>query len=113
MIGSTLTHAQGGLKSVCDTISIPSTVSIGNCGDPMVHGDYIIGPFGKNEANIDFNLSVYNRWGEALWQSTNPENQWDFIYKNTLLQAGTYFYKCSFVCDGEETSLSGNITLIR
>lgn len=39
-----------------------------------------------------YNLKVYNRWGEQLWESTDTQDQWDATYKGKPVQSGVYFW---------------------
>jgi gliding motility-associated-like protein len=39
-----------------------------------------------------YNLQVYNRWGEQLWESSNINEQWDATYKGKAVQSGVYFW---------------------
>ncbi len=41
----------------------------------------------------DFNLIVYNRWGEVIWESNNSESGWDGTYGGKLVPAGSYVWK--------------------
>jgi gliding motility-associated-like protein len=38
----------------------------------------------------NFELRLYNRWGELIWESYDPYEMWDGTYKGTLVQQGTY-----------------------
>jgi len=38
----------------------------------------------------NFELLVYNRWGEIVWESKNPSETWDGVYKGELVMDGTY-----------------------
>jgi len=38
----------------------------------------------------NFNLKIYNRWGELIWESTNPSEKWDGSYNGQLVQQGIY-----------------------
>lgn len=40
----------------------------------------------------DFHLTVYNRWGEIVWESYNPEGEWDGSYGTTEKKTGTYVW---------------------
>lgn len=40
----------------------------------------------------DFHLMVYNRWGEVVWESYNPEGAWDGTYGTTEAKSGTYVW---------------------
>lgn len=37
-----------------------------------------------------FELQVFNRWGEKVWESRDPEAAWDGTYKGQLVQSGEY-----------------------
>jgi gliding motility-associated-like protein len=37
-----------------------------------------------------FELIIYNRWGEIVWQSHDYEAEWDGTYKGKIVQDGTY-----------------------
>lgn len=41
----------------------------------------------------DFHLTIFNRWGEIVWESYNSEAQWNGSYGNqSLVQDGTYVW---------------------
>jgi gliding motility-associated-like protein len=40
-----------------------------------------------------FHLLVFNRWGEVVWESYNPEASWDGNYGGMLVQEGTYVWR--------------------
>jgi len=62
----------------------------------------------------EFNLKIFNRWGEKLFESSNQAQGWDGTYKNTACPAGVYTYVL-FVKfnDGKILNHSGTLTLIR
>mgnify|MGYP000046341598 CR=1 FL=1 len=44
----------------------------------------------------DFDLEIYNRWGELVWESHNPEAEWDATYGGQggeKVPQGTYVWK--------------------
>jgi gliding motility-associated-like protein len=41
----------------------------------------------------NFDLEIYNRWGELLWDSHNPDAAWDGTYDGKLVEQGTYVWK--------------------
>ncbi|MEX1190901.1 MAG: gliding motility-associated C-terminal domain-containing protein, partial [Brumimicrobium sp.] len=43
----------------------------------------------------DFDLEIYNRWGEMVWESHNPEVGWDGTYggNGQKVKGGTYIWK--------------------
>ena len=61
-----------------------------------------------------FRLEIYNRWGQRVFQSYNPEIQWDGRVNGTYAGLGTYFYRITGDCaDGSHFSKNGDLTLIR
>ena len=41
----------------------------------------------------EFLLSVYNRWGELIWETTNPSGRWDGTYTDgNIVQSGVYVW---------------------
>ncbi len=61
---------------------------------------------------VDFR--VYNRWGEMMFQTSNPEIGWDGTYKGQPQDIGTYIYEIIVALpNGENKVHKGNVTLIR
>lgn len=44
----------------------------------------------------DYQLFVFNRWGEMIWESHDPTSGWDGTYAGTLCQDGIYTWVISF-----------------
>ncbi len=42
-------------------------------------------------------FQVYNRWGQLIFETTDPYNGWDGTYKGTLVVQGTYIYKFQYL----------------
>jgi len=62
-----------------------------------------------------YNLNIFNRWGELIFESNNPIIGWDGTYNNIEVQEGTYTYLVVFNLLNSETvkKVSGDINLIR
>jgi gliding motility-associated-like protein len=41
----------------------------------------------------NFELEIYNRWGEMIWESHDPDASWDGIYGGNLVKEGTYIWR--------------------
>ena len=66
----------------------------------------------KNIHNLT--LNVYNRWGELIWQTTDPSKFWDGINHGHECEIGSYVYYLEVGFDnGEKIQRKGNVTLIR
>jgi gliding motility-associated-like protein len=62
----------------------------------------------------DFNLNVFDRWGELVFTSNNFNVGWDGTFKGKPAMAGTYVYTLNYT-NFKKTSkfLKGNLTLIK
>lgn len=62
-----------------------------------------------------FKMSIYNRWGQLIFESSTVEGQgWDGSLNNTPQPQGVYIYKIEAKFkDGQIESHQGNITLLR
>jgi gliding motility-associated-like protein len=64
--------------------------------------------------NIDeYELRIYNRWGEMVFMTKDIDIGWDGYYKGKLAPQDTYLYIVKSRCvSGKEISTTGSITLI-
>jgi gliding motility-associated-like protein len=44
----------------------------------------------------DFNMQIYNRWGEVIFESRDPSAGWDGTYHGSLVQDGMYSWRIEF-----------------
>lgn len=89
------------------------TVYVPNAFTP--NADNLNDGFGvKGIAINEFSMSIYNRWGEKIYQSNDINEKWMPTYLNQPIQAGTYMYLISYT-DFENKSYrkAGTINLIR
>ena len=63
----------------------------------------------------DFEVFIYNRWGELIWESYDINSGWDGTYNNKICPEGVYFFIAS--CKDPKSSnkfiLQGHITLLK
>ena len=62
-----------------------------------------------------FYFAVYSRWGELLFETTDPSTGWDGIVKGEKANPGAFGYYVKAKCSqgSEEIFRKGNVTLIR
>ncbi len=59
-------------------------------------------------------LAVYDRWGEKVFESGDPNKKWDGTFRNLPLDAGVFvFYFHYTQTNGTDEKRSGNVTLAR
>jgi gliding motility-associated-like protein len=71
---------------------------------------------GRNIDLNQFELTIYNRWGEIIFISQDPNIGWDGAIANKgLAPIGTYTYQVvyRFVNASESETLTGHLNLIR
>jgi gliding motility-associated-like protein len=57
---------------------------------------------------------IYNRWGQQVFESTNPNDGWDGNFKGILQPMDVYAYTLSVeFSDGTHARKTGDITLLR
>jgi gliding motility-associated-like protein len=57
---------------------------------------------------------IFDRWGEMVFESTNPANGWDGSFKGKLCDPDVYDYYLDVICvDGQKNLIKGNITLLK
>lgn len=68
--------------------------------------------YGTNIAS--FHILIFDRWGEAIFESYDVNFVWDATYKGKLVQDGVYTYKLSAVgTDGVYYDKAGHVTVIK
>ena len=66
------------------------------------------------ELITDFEINIYNRWGENIFTSFDKNFTWNGIYKDKLETSYVYDYFLNIEClDFESKFIKGNITIIK
>ena len=97
--------------------------------DPQQHGYYLPNAFTPNGDGINdvwfpgqqvveaesYSLTVFNRWGEVIYNSTNPTDGWDGSASGADAPNGVYVFKAHVVdaISKEDHDLNGHVTLFR
>ena len=103
---------------VQDTVTVVVDI---NCGDFFIPNVFSPNDDGLNDViNVHgrcistFNLQIFNRWGEKVFETSTLENSWDGTFRGKKLDTGVFVYKADGVSlDGQSFKMKGNITLIR
>lgn len=104
--------------SSSDTVS----VIVEECGSML----YVPSAFSPNadENNLElklthkgiskFNIKIYNRWGELLFDADDPDKSWDGLMNGVPAPVGAYVYIVDAIgIDDKLYNLYGTITIIR
>jgi len=59
-------------------------------------------------------FTIFNRWGQVVYNSTSFETGWDGTFNNVKCDIGTYYWELKYVDRyGKEGTMKGDVTLIR
>ncbi len=91
----------------CNTLYIP------NAFIPNSNTN-IFKPYGKILSNAEYIFSIYNRWGQLIFETNDPEKGWDGTFKGDLVPIGVYIYHVRMynkIADSFETT--GTVTVLQ
>lgn len=68
-----------------------------------------------NKNLVKFNLQVYNRWGEKVFETNDVTEGWNGVYRDREQGLGVYVWECSYMFNGttKMKTAKGNVTLVR
>ena len=110
-----ITDANGCMDTAMVTVSTRGGIRVPNVFTS--NGDGINDEFLIPSSGVTlFKISIFNRWGEIVYESERPNQGWDGrTFAGDIVPAGTYFY----VLEGQDsegqalTPVQGNVTLFR
>lgn len=71
-------------------------------------------PLGSGEYAMEYQMTVFNRWGQQVFRSVDPLNGWDGSFRGQQAQTGVYAYYITYKNIYNENKLvKGNVTLTR
>lgn len=98
------------------------TVTV-NCDDIVLPNAFV--PEGKSPQTAIFSLknlqfqklnsfTIWDRWGNMVFTTTDPNKGWDGTYEGKILPMGVYVWEVDAFCpDGYRIRKQGNVTLVR
>jgi gliding motility-associated-like protein len=104
-----------------------TTISIDKCPEELIFIPNTFTPDGDENNNewypvftsgydpYRFELLIFNRWGNTIWESYNPSAKWDGTYDGKKCQDGVYFWTITYGVEGtdERKVIHGHLTIIR
>jgi gliding motility-associated-like protein len=98
-------------------------VKVPNAFTPSLSGSNggFIGSAGTNdifypvvEGVTAYQMQIFNRWGELIFETTDMSGGWDGYYKGELCPSDVYVYRLSLkYTDGNVETMVGDVTLLR
>ncbi|MDX1651699.1 MAG: choice-of-anchor L domain-containing protein [Brumimicrobium sp.] len=63
---------------------------------------------------IDFEIRIFNRWGEVVFESQDKNFEWDGTYNGEVVRDGTYVWQIYYrSINDDEEKISGHINVLR
>jgi gliding motility-associated-like protein len=101
--------------SIFIQVDIGFTIYVPNAFTPNGNGvNELFRPQGVFWKSEGYRFSVFNRWGEQIFQTNDINAGWDGSYKGSVVQQDTYVWKVIvFDYQGKEHQLIGHVTVLR
>lgn len=97
------------VEIICGEFFIPNAFSPNDDGENDQLKAYI-NPLCVKE----FSLIIFNRWGQAVFETTDVREGWDGTVNDRMSNTGVYVYTCKAqLTSGEEIRRKGNVSLLR
>lgn len=101
------------LVTVTIRTDCPPSIYLPNAFSPNGDGDNdVFGIVYSENFTLDV-FQVFNRWGEIIFESSDISAGWDGTFKGQEQPIGSYTFLVSGTYQGEQSVLSGNVTVLR
>ncbi|MGB1040445.1 MAG: gliding motility-associated C-terminal domain-containing protein [Flavobacteriales bacterium] len=98
------------ITNYCPNIAfIPNSFSPNSDGD----NDVFLPVFVNQDEIQNYNLLIFNRWGENLFQSQDVLKGWEGKHQGTEVPLGVYIWKITYQANGETKELIGHLQLVK
>jgi gliding motility-associated-like protein len=68
----------------------------------------------RGEGIAQLSFVIFNRWGEKVFETSDPHHGWDGTFKGKQAETGVYVYMVNVTLEnGQTVKRSGNVTLVR
>lgn len=109
----TVTNSDGCTDTKCQEVSaiVVPLFDVPNAFAPNgKNNTFYVQAFGATK----FNLKIFNRWGQLVFESSDPRIGWDGRFKGEVQPMDAYAYIVNLeFTDGTKGSRSGSVTLLR
>ena len=119
MVCLTAVNGNGCMDTVCHPVVVLDLIAVHVPNSFSPNGDGINEGFMPifNEPGIltDYELLIFDRWGELLFESHNPQEPWLGIYQGQLVKEEVYVWKLTYK-DGrsyKKESVIGHVTVLK
>ena len=102
------------VTSMSNTVEVIPYMSIYIPNSFTPNGDGMNDMFGAyGEAILEFNMQIFNRWGQIIFEAKHFDTKWDGTYEGTKVPQGSYVYKLSAKgITGNTSRKDGTVTVV-
>jgi len=102
------------VSSTSNTVQVIPFMSIYIPNSFTPNGDGLNDTFGAyGEAISDYNMQIFNRWGQLVFESNNYKLQWDGKHNGKAVPQGSYVYRLNAKGKaGNITQKDGTVTVV-
>lgn len=102
-----------GRDTVIVSVNFEDVIDVASAFSPDGDGfNDVLNVLGVGITELDFR--IYNRYGQLVFKTTDPEEGWDGTMEGKPVNQGVYVYTLKYtLVNGSEGKKSGNITLIK
>lgn len=94
-------------KNCINNLVFPNAFSANHDGKNDVFKPYLTGILHRYE------LKIFNRWGQKIFHTNNPNEGWNGYYKLTLQNTESFIWVCSYQFEGENEKIQrGTFVLV-
>ncbi|MEZ5058478.1 MAG: gliding motility-associated C-terminal domain-containing protein [Saprospiraceae bacterium] len=124
--------APGGISRVysvkiTDTVGCMAVLEIPVIVIPLACKDFVFVPnvftpnaddlndilYARAPESTDYYFAIYNRWGELVFETNDPNIGWDGVFNGQAVNADVYGYFVRYNCEGEVFFKKGNVSVLR
>lgn len=106
-----VTDVNGCTNSTSQIIELMEDISVPNIITPNNDGDN--DAFEVNTGSVtNYQIIIQNRWGNVVYESTDPTKAWDGKSNGILVAEGVYFYQIKLDKISKSIQFQGNVTVV-
>ena len=68
---------------------------------------------GPTDNLTSFSLTIFNRWGQMVFETKDVMHGWDGMIKGAGAPAGTYVFRIEYSISNRDFDTSGTVVLVR
>ena len=112
-------NGQGCMDTTCNYIDVTPlfTIYVPNAFTPNSSSDLndVFKPVFSGERPETYHFEIFDRWGERIFETDNPDVGWDGTFKGEIVQRGVYVWRIELEKDegGNNRNFVGHVSIVK